>query len=282
MITKINPMFSAYKNNLIQQLRVKNCLPQESLEALNCARSKMKFYLALEDVVIKFNEDNFEKQDSISSAYINESKKYGHCTLEAEQWFARRMEEVYKKMLDMFKLLTRRDLKPEVLDIKQKIQKNYGIKEVYLNDNLNLAKKCLESLKVLKKNGIELPDEIIGTDLLMDSSREPFSMAFYEEEAGNVIIINPDILNEDGFWTTSTDSSIHTIIHECIHCIQPHLMSFNFKKIPAKYKETVAHLSFYAQANMMHEVHAELLTKKILRGLNSNEKGLLDYIENSI
>lgn len=282
MEMKINPVFSAYKNNLIQQLKVKNCLPQESLEVLNYARSRTKFYLALEDVVIKFNEDNFEKKDSIFNSCIEQGKKFGHCTLEAEQWIANRMEEIHKKILDMFKLLTRQDFKPDVLDIKHRLTDEFGIKEVYLNNNSNLAQKCLESMKVLKKNNIALPDEIVGSDLLLDSSREPFSMSFREEEAGNVVIINPDTLEEDGIWTLSTDSPLHTIVHECIHCTQPNLMSFNLKKIPARFKHTVARLSVYASSNYMHEVHAELLTKKVLNGLNSKEKELLDYIENSI
>ena len=282
MITKINPTFSVYKNNLVQQLKVKKCLPQECLDVLDCARSRSKFYLALEDVVIKFNEDNYEKRDSISKAYLQQGMKFGHCTLEAEQWFAKQLAEVHRKTLDMYKLLSRQDLNPEVLDIKHKIQDKFGVKEVYLNDNLDLARKCLDSVKVLKKNNIELPDEIIGTDLLIDSSREPFSMAFHDEKEGNVIILNPDVLKDDLDWIASTDSPIHTIIHECMHCIQPHLISFNLKKIPAKFKETISRLSFYSSGNFMHEVHAELLTKKVLNGLNSKEKELLNYIENSI
>lgn len=282
MVTKINPMFSAYKNNLIQQLKMKNCLPQESLEVLDCARSRSKFYLALEDVVIKFNEDNFEKQESAFNSCIEQGKKFGHFSLEAEQWIASRMEEIHKKMLDMFKLLSRQDLRLDVLDIKRRLKGEFGIKEVYLNDNPNLARKCLESMKVLKKNDLALPDEIIGTDLLLDSSREPFSIAIHEEKEGNAIIINPDVLKDDEDWTASTDSPIHTIVHECIHCIQPNLMSFNLKKIPAKFKDTISKLSYYARDNYMHEVHAELLTKKILNGLNSREKELLDYIEKSI
>lgn len=282
MEMKINPMFSAYKNNLIQQLKLKNCLPQESLEVLNYARSRTKFYLALEDVVIKFHEDNFEKRDSAFNSCIEEGRKFGHCTLEAEQLIARHMEEIHKKMLDMFKLLTRRDLRPDVLDIKHRLKGEFGIKEVYLNDNPNLARKCLEAMKVLKKNDVALPDEIIGTDLLLDSSREPFSIAIHEEKEGNAIIINPDVLKDDEDWTASTDSPIHTIVHECIHCTQPNLMSFNLKKIPAKFKDTISKLSYYARDNYMHEVHAELLTKKVLKGLNSKEKELLNYIENSI
>lgn len=275
-------MFSAYKNNLIQQLKLKNCLPQESLEVLDCARSRSKFYLALEDVVIKFNEDNFKKQESAFNSCIEQGKKFGHFSLEAEQLIARHMEEIHKKMLDMFKLLTRRDLRPDVLDIKRRLKGEFGIKEVYLNDNPNLARKCLESMKVLKKNDVALPDEIIGTDLLLDSSREPFSIAIHEEKEGNAIIINPDVLRDDEDWTASTDSPIHTIVHECIHCTQPNLMSFNLKKIPAKFKDTISKLSYYARDNYMHEVHAELLTKKVLEGLNSKEKELLNYIENSI
>ena len=59
----------------------------------------------------------------------------------------------------------------------------------------------------------------------------------------------------------------------------PSSLSYMLKQLPEKYREIADNLSGYARENYFHEVHAELVTKKLLSKLTKDEEMLFNYME---
>lgn len=172
-----------------------------------------------------------------------------------------------KKLTQLYKDLCEKDTNPRVKNIKTQLQ-NMGIKNIYLDNNLEEATRCLKAMKILKEKNFPLPKEII--------INKHFPFGGVALSSTQTIILKP---YEDVFFRCSTNSDLHKIIHECAHLTQPNLVAFNIKRIPADYQNTINNLSFYAKNNFAHEIHAELITKMLIEGLTKEEEKLLKYIE---
>ncbi len=116
-----------------------------------------------------------------------------------------------------------------------------------------------------------MPDEIISTKYTFDSQ----SINLNDK---NIILLDSKN-SHDLSWMLSTNSPMRTIIHEAVHCTQNNLLAFNLKRIPKRFEHTIQKLSCYASKSGCQEVHAELVTKKLICGLNEDEEQLLKYLE---
>ena len=127
----------------------------------------------------------------------------------------------------------------------------------------------------MKSKNFPLPDEIISENILESC----FATNIKNKK---IIVLDSDCINKKGFSvypSASTDSPIHEIVHECVHLTQPSSLSYMLKQLPEKYREIADNLSGYARENYFHEVHAELVTKKLLSKLTKDEEMLFNYME---
>lgn len=201
----------------------------------------------------------------------NTALKKHKTTLAIEQRLFKFKNKQNSQMAALYKVLVKKDTEPGVLKIKNELIQKYGIKNVYLDNNPEYAKLCLDSMKVLKEKEFPLPEQIILSRYLPDTGMS------INADNKKTVILNPE--QQIDAWEASTESPLHCIIHECVHCIQPDLLIYNLKKPPAKFQKTISDLSFYASGNYTQEVHAELVTKKLLDKLTPDEESLLKYIE---
>ena len=256
--------FNTYKTSIVNKLHNRRLI--NMADAREIMQSRTKYGLA-DRVSCCFDEkvnDNSQKAMEIA--------KRGF-VLDSEVTLIRTMQTKIEDMAVMFaKILSKKDTNPEVIKIKKEIRSKFGIKSLYLDNNLNYAKRILKSLEILRNNNIPLADEIIVNSMLNMS-------AGISNPKKKVMLINP---NAEDRLITSTDSPLHDIIHEGIHIGQPDNPAIQFQKMPDKYKGTIDALSMYASDNFILEVHAELMTKKILRPklFTDEEQAALDYIEN--
>lgn len=276
MTITLNSELPVLKASVIKQMQSKNCITNWRRSVINAIPSKKGFIPALREVAVDCNTQNIDTYTSAAQVYLNSSGKRNGIMLEAERAIYELQKQFGDKMATLYKILTIKDTNPKVMKIKRELKKEYGIKSLYLNNNLDFAESCLQVAKIFKEKGYTLPDEIIASDFFIDEDDSCMSMAL--EGKKKTILINPECMHDGLDWMCSVRSPLHTIVHECVHCLQPLLTCFNMKKIPAKYNDTIANLSFYARENSAHEIHAELLTKKILKGLNPDEEELLKYL----
>lgn len=261
------PNFSKYKSSLIRKLKAKG-LDEKLLTSVAEAKDEQ----ALKSVL----RGEFKSYVNIAGDLIDDkllkfkdAERLGRINFRVEQYARNFMRKSDKKIVDLCRMISQKDVNPEVLAIKDKLKKVYGLKEVRLDNNPEFAKNCLEAMELLRKNGIKPPDSIIGTAL--------FNYGGISTRVGKdvCIIVDPfcKTLNH-----ASTKSPLHSIVHESVHCVQPDLLAFNLKKIPKKYHNTMSNLSPYAAGNKAHEVHSELQTKKILEQLTAEEEELFTFL----
>ena len=190
--------------------------------------------------------------------------------LREEQFFYQNKSFINNNVIEYAKKLSDKDTDPEILKIKKELKKNFNIKQMFFDNNLDTAIDTLNAFKILKENNLELPQQIIISKFIKNSTAINTSKL-------KTIIINPN-LTHSLCWL-STESPMHNIIHECIHINQPDLLIFNFKELPKKYLKIAYKLSDYSYKAPFHEIHAELLTKYLLEELNTEELELLEYIK---
>ncbi len=260
--------FSKNKKKMAENLR-KYDINKNLIKNFEKARDEMEYNLALEDITYSVLEKYENSQIAEKSLWQNAAKR--HTTnLALEQYFYKLKAKTDKKLLSFFKDISQKDTKPDIIKIKNELKYKYNIKETYFDNNKECAQMCLDAVKILKEKDFPLPDCIIYNKYF------PYGGISFAVDNKKIIIINPENADE---WMQSTGHRLHTITHECVHCTQPGLIAFSVKKIPAEFQNTVSNLSLYADENFTHEIHAELVTKKLLDELTADEQKLLDYIE---
>lgn len=265
----VNQNFSTIKTNLLRQLSKQNCLKPSAVQRIKDTTSHDEFILALEDIAIEFNMKNYAKP----IINLENIKKHNSIPLEIEQYISKLQLQLDTITANLFKILTFKDTDEKVLKIKKILKEKYNIKNLYCNNSLDFAEKCLATANLMHKQNLPMPEEIIGSEFLLGEYRSPFSMKVWGKPS---ILINPDCLEED--WVASTDSPLHVLVHECAHNLQLNLISFHLKKIPERFNSTTKRLSLYADGNYAHEIHAELMAKKVLGKLSAKEEELLKYL----
>lgn len=272
----LNNNLPILKNNLICQFKTNPYLKRYGENSFRKISTEEDLFNKLENIAVDYNAKHVETCSKTQIEIFNRYIKNNFFTLSMEQISNKIQTRINKNTIGLYKILTIKDTNSEIIKIKNKIRDDYGVKSLYCDNNPNFARKCLETLKILKKNNIPVPETIIGTSFLMNSSFSPCCLAFPGQ---NTIIVNPELMEEEiASKTFSTESPLHIIMHECMHCLQPDLLSFNMQKIPAKYRDVVNNLSLYAAASCANEIHAELMTKKLLDKLSPQEEELLNYL----
>ena len=263
----INPQI--LQKTLIENLRQEKFISQEQFKRLERTIGKDRF-----DGLLRLNVDSNRGKHSEDilnklSEEIDFVEKHHKSNLFQEQKFAIIINKVNSYTVKLHKLLSEKDSHPQVLKIKSELSK-MGI-EAQLDNNPEFAELCLEAMKFLESKHFPLPDEIISTKYTFDSQSINLN-------GKNIILLDSKDCH-DMSWMLSTNSHMHTIIHEAVHCIQNNLLAFNLKKIPKCFEHTIKNLSSYASQSGCQEVHAELVTKKLICGLNKDEEQLLKYLE---
>lgn len=263
--------FTKEKNVLIETLKNNKLVSRENLEEIAQAQDKEEMRYSIRYMV----ESAMERNDTLLLKCVNwqESLKKQKTTLALEKHLSKIKNNQFKEVLSLFKTVAQKDTDPNVVRIKNDLIQNYGLKDICLDNNYEYSKLCLESMKVLKGKNFPLPEKIILSRYIPGNG---FSANI---EGSPTIFLNPE--TEFDSWMASTKSPLHCIVHESVHCTQPDLLIFNIKKIPSKFTQTVENLSIYAEGNFGQEIHAELVTKKLLEELSPDEKELLNYIEGS-
>lgn len=256
--------FNTYKINTLSKLYNRRLINKTEVQEIMKSKTKYAFTERISDCYFERAEQNSEKATEIA--------KRGF-VLPSDIPPIKSMRTKLEEMSVIFaKILSKEDKKPEVLSIKNEIKNEFGIKDLYLDNNLPYAKKIQKALRILKVNNIPLADEIIVNSVV------EMSMGISGPQK-KIMILNPNIKPE---YYLSTDSPLHLIIHEGIHVSQPNDVTINFSKVPEQYREVANNLSLYASNNFLLEVHAELKTKQLLnpKSFTNKERELLNYIEN--
>jgi len=266
-IISTQPNYTEYKTKVINQLRREKLADEfalKNIEEANDLCSEILLGEVLENTALDGLDNLFNENYQL----FDEAFKKQRTTLELEQFVFQKQTECGRKAIKIAKILSTKDTDPKVLAVKEILKDQYGLENVYFDNNYKFAKQCLQAVKILKKNNYELPDEIIGIH------QASFSQML-RVDGKNVILINTQMGN-DGMQ--STNHPLHFIIHECIHANQSPLLMFSLKKIPKQFKEIANKISMYAHENYTSEVDAELRTKQLLANLNKDEERLLAII----
>lgn len=258
--------FNTYKMSTVQKLYNRRLINKADVKEIISAKTKYGFSERISDCYADKAEENSNKAWEIA--------KRGFvlpCEIPLINLLRKELETFSVKFA---KILSRKDEKPEVLQLKKDIKKEFGIKNLYLDNNYAYAKKIQKALKILSDNNIPLADEIIVNSVLN------ISMGI-SDLGKKTMLLNSSIDTES---MCSTDSPLHIIIHEGVHVGQLNDPAISFQKMPDKFEKTIDNLSLYASDNFILEVHAELKTKKLLnpKEFTSQEQEALDYIENNI
>ncbi len=268
-MTTIKPIHQTpqYKAYVLERLQNENLVDKEALEYI-AESDEFCTPIILGEVLENHSLDELDKVYQDNYELFDEAFRKQKTTLQLEQLIFEKQNECYRKALKVAKILTVPDTNPKVKAIKKTLKEEYGIKNVYLDNNTRFAKQCLQAMKLLKENNYDTPDEIIGL-------RHCRYSQMMRVDGKNIILINTE-MEHDG--TSSTESPLHFIIHECMHANQPQLMVYALKRIPKQFKEIADNISMYANGNFYTEVDAELRTKKLLASLNEDEERLLAII----
>lgn len=265
----MNINLQKYNHRMIENLKKNKFISPKQYDVLKSDIGSDFFEVSLSGVIENNHQELYT--ELLSNIDWQTPEKHQKTTLAAEQRCQKLRNKADKFFLKAFELLTKRDTNPKVLAIKKEL-KAMGINSK-LDNNLEFAETCLSAMKFLKENNVELPNKIVVSKFAPASQ----SMRL---DSKSIMVLKPD--TEDMFGMTSTDSPLHIIVHEAVHGIQPDLLMFNLKKMPQKFKEIIDNISFYASSNSCHEVHAELMTKKLIDGINDEEQHLLDFIEGRV
>lgn len=195
--------------------------------------------------------------------------------------------------------------KPEVVAIEKTLREQYGVKLALLNNDLIEAQKILKAVQTAKEKGGNIPNEIIVTNYTYGSAQHLYrsdgtSTILYPSTQARILgksskiraNLSASIQQTIAKWREfcqfkgfgSTNSPIHTEMHEIMHQTHTPLYAFKTKKIPNKFMPTVRKLSAYSasKSEAAHEVYTELATKKVLEGLEPDEAELFKFLGGDI
>jgi len=256
--------FNTYKTNLVQKLYNRRLINKADVQEIMASKTKCGLVARISDCYEEKLDENCEKAKEISKR-----RSVLPCEIPLVSILQSEIENMSVRFV---KILSKKDTKPKVIKLKKEIKKEFGIKSLYLDNNLSFAKKIQKSLRILRDNNIPLADEIIVNSFIN------MSMGIANQNK-RVMLLNSKLETD---WQCSTDSPLHIIIHEGIHVGQPDDPAIVFQMIPDKFKKTIDNLSLYASDNFIAEVHAELKTKQLLnpKEFTNEEKQALEYIEN--
>ena len=275
-----NPNFQAAKVpqyvqrnfDIANQLKDLKCVKKNQYsDLLKNANKKNDFALILGRILNNNFDDYMQK--IMEKFDINELIKNQNITKAIEKSLKALNTKYESMMVSACRIVAQKDTNSEVLKIKNELAE-MGV-ETSFDNNLSVARKCLKAMKFLKSKNFPLPDEIISENILESC----FATNIKNKK---IIVLDSDCINKKGFSvypSASTDSPIHEIVHECVHLTQPSSLSYMLKQLPEKYREIADNLSGYARENYFHEVHAELVTKKLLSKLTKDEEMLFNYME---
>ena len=181
----------------------------------------------------------------------------------------------------------------------EKQLKSYGIDFVAIDNDLCQGKRLLKACKTWQKSGNKMPSGIIVTDTL------PMSLASGQclrNSAGEtIILLRPssnklmslgELIDRLQFkfinWfkpknkipPKSTDSKIHTHIHEFAHSVQSQSIVEQRFELPVQYRATAKNISGYANGSI-EELYAELKAMSVLtpQKMTKGQWELLEYME---
>ena len=211
---------------------------------------------------------------------------------------------------EMYTTFSKKSTNAEVIKIETILKEKYGVQNASLGDDLELAQRLLQAVKLAKSKGIKIPDEFIVTPFTLGAGE--FMRLFKNGEEIRTVLLPPTSIRQRslqiidkifntmppnikqsyekwqkfcGFKTHgSTNSPMHMEIHEMMHQTHPLLTAFGIKKIPNKFMPTVRKLSRYSAINEKNnwEIYTELATKKVLEGLEPNEAELFKFLGGDI
>lgn len=203
-------------------------------------------------------------------------------------------------------IFSKKSTNPEVIKIENILKEKYGVQNASLGDDLELAQRLLQAVKLAKSKGIKIPNEFIVTPFTLGAG-ECMRLSKNEEEISTVLLpptsirqrtlqiidkifntMPPNIKQSYEKWQKfcgfkthgSTSSPMHMEIHEMMHQTHPYLTAFGIKKIPNKFMPTVRKLSQYSAVNEKNtwEIYTELATKNVLAKLEPDEVKLFKFL----
>ena len=205
-----------------------------------------------------------------------------------------KMIETYIKLV---KALTKPTIDPRVIKIENYLKSMYGMEYVHL-ENIEEARKILQTINIIKKTKIPLPDNIIVTPFVqantkgmnvcgLKSKTTVFIKSASEEESVTKNALEKlseegkkianELLQDSKNWM-STTHPLHLYVHEFAHTGQylKRLLVYEMKKDFLKLKMKYPGISEYATSANRMEFENELVTKDILAKLNEEEKSILN------
>lgn len=260
--------YPQFQTHVIKTLETAKILTKEGKEKLLNASTLEDFDYYIKDYI---NYDLLEKtiQTIDSDPILKDAAKKTKFTLEIQKIFYKLLTSFNEKLTKLATILTEKDIDPLIIELKKEIQKDFGVKELYCDNDINFAKNCYEALNILHMNNLQIPERIVACRYL------PFSISGYAFDMSTILLET-----EFNFQNqSSTQKPYHHILHKSMHTNQPNIIGLGFKKIPKQFKKTVDNLSQYASNNAAQEIHAELLCKKFVLGLTPKEKDLLKFLE---
>ena len=193
--------------------------------------------------------------------------------LRAEQYMNERLKKFNYIVARFYISISKADTDKEIIKIKDKLKKQYGVKNLYCDNNPDFARRCLNIAKLLKKRSIKMPKTIIGSDNYQKNS----GIQFNTDKFGSTIVL----CNKYHSVLGITKSPNELLLHEIIHTLQKNILSLNQKKLPKEYRNlTNIHPDIMSdiQFKCNQEAHADLFVKSILSRLSKDEKKLLQYL----
>lgn len=270
------PSFNKYKSEIIQKLSDNQFLDKKYLKKIQSVTN----YVDLNYVISHLASDFFYKKTETllsTNPVIMKYVRQNRMTLAIEQFLNKLLQESETALEQFFKLLVKEDTNPEIIDIKDKMKNELGIEELHFDNDLDFANASLDAMRLLKSKGLKLPKQIIGSRFYPDEGA--FAMSHIKRPA----ILSS--LEVEPNWMASVEHRLHKLVHEGIHFNQINLNACQIKKLNPTLRKIADDVSCYADGNYTHEVHAELLTKKILGPdvgveLTPDEEYLLKYLNN--
>ena len=197
-------------------------------------------------------------------------------TLDAQQYIKICLENFFNVYADIFQNLSIKDTDKTVLSVKRKLQNEYGIKKVFLDNKPMFASRCLETVELLSNHNISLPERIIGCHYYPKYC----GISLKNTKDGSTILLHSDL--EGWYPDPITNSPIELPLHESLHLLQKGFFLSNIKTLPKEYrmiakKSKIAESSINSHCN--HEAHVDLLVRKlIMNDLTEDEEKLLKYL----
>ena len=214
-------------------------------------------------------QDYYKELEHIGKDLFNRSST----DLRAEQFMNELLKKFNSKVAKFYISISKPDTENEIIKIKQKLKQQYGVKNLYCDNNADFARRCLSVAKLLQKHGIKMPKTIIGSDNYQKNSGIQFNI----DRLGQTIVLNTEYNSMLGI----TKSKNELLVHEIIHTLQKNILSLNQKKLPKEYtklKNIHPDVLLDIQYKCNQEAHVNLFVKSLLSRLSGDENKLLQYL----